>query len=232
MVLPSRRTVIAAFFLLSAVIPPAMAGEIRGKITVEPPFPQREVIVFKKKSQDACEAERVSESLIVSQDGFLKNALVSVKGDFAGDFPQEKVVIDQKRCNFEPHIQVISSKSPFLVANSDPLAHDVRIFQGPQMLSRFEMDEEEKPVRQELPEPGIYLLRCGLHIWMHAFIVSARHPYHVVSDDHGNIVLKNVPAGKQTLRIWHETLGEDEIPVEVTDGVTEFSYQFKGLRKI
>ncbi len=209
------------------------AQEVSGHIKIEPPYPQVKTLKVRKKTNDSCANEQISQSLIVSEQGYLKNAVISLKGDFKeAVFPAnaEPVEIDQKGCNFQPHILLTHAKKPFSFVNSDPLTHDVRIFQDAQMLSRFEIDISAKPVEQQLEKPGIYILRCGLHPWMHGFIVNADHPYYAVSNENGEFMLKAVPEGKHTMHIWHETLGEIEMPIEVHESIKDFSYTFKNTQ--
>ena len=167
-----------AFYL--GMTPHAFAYEVKGRISISKPYPQPKKIQVADKHQAACGHEQVSEALIVSSEGSLKNAVVSLKGDFKESlFPKsESLTLNQKNCNFRPHVLVVPQNSPFFVANSDPMAHDVRIFDQANMLVRFEMDVNDKPVEKRLEKAGTYVVRCGLHKWMHAFfIVNAPHPY-------------------------------------------------------
>ncbi len=106
------------------------------------------------------------------------------------------------------------------------MAHDVRIFDQADMLVRFEMDVNDKPVEKRLEKAGTYVVRCGLHKWMHAFIVNTPHPYFAITGEEGEFLLPNVPQGKYLLHIWHETLGETEMPLEVAGNISDFSCTF------
>ena len=44
------------------------------------------------------------------------------------------------------------------------------------------------------------------------------NPYAAVTGDNGDFKLTDVPAGKYTLKVWHEGLGEKTIPVTVEAG--------------
>jgi hypothetical protein len=48
----------------------------------------------------------------------------------------------------------------------------------------------------------------------------ADHPFYAVTDGQGEFVLDNLPSGRYTLRIWHESLGTLRKDVTVSDGVT------------
>lgn len=227
-----RISIILSLFLLALTQPGALwAYEVQGRVALEAPYPEVKKIPVKEKYQEMCSREVVSQALLFSPKGHLKNAVVWLEGDLKGEFPNrtaQDLVLDQKQCNFDPHILIVPQGKPFQIANSDPMAHDVRAFEEAKMLFRFEMDAFEKPVEKSFEKPDIYVLRCGLHHWMHAFVVSAEHPYYSVSDENGEFRFTKVPPGRYNLHIWHETLGEGQTPVEVTEkDVRGISYTFK-----
>ena len=53
----------------------------------------------------------------------------------------------------------------------------------------------------------IVRIDCDLHPWMRAWVVVAEHPFYVITDEQGAFTLANVPPGKHTVQVWHETLG-------------------------
>lgn len=214
-------------FLFLLPSPFVRSYEIQGQIAIEPPFPHPKVMQVKKKREDSCASEQISQSLVVSRDGLVKNAVVWLKGDFEKPFQSEtKLTMDQKSCNFSPHVLIVPANAAFDFLNSDPLAHDIRSFAEANMLFRFEMEAFAKPVEKKFDKPGIYVIRCGLHPWMHAFVVSAPHAYYAVTDEQGSFTLKDVPPGAQTLHVWHETLGETDLPLAGTELVESLRYVF------
>jgi hypothetical protein len=66
-------------------------------------------------------------------------------------------------------------------------------------------------------KPEIVRIDCDLHTWMRAWVVVADHPFFVVTGPQGEFVLENVPPGKYTLKVWHETLGTVTRDVTVGD---------------
>ncbi len=222
--------VLLSLVILSSFDIPAWAYDVRGTVRMEPPYPPAKKVEVAEKYHTECSKEQISSSLIVSPDGFIKNAVIFLEGDFQNESAADPLApaptLDQKDCNFEPHVLIVRQNSPFFVANSDPMAHDVRTFDEAKMLYRFEMDAFDKPVEQKSEAPGVYVIRCGLHKWMHAFVVSAKHPFYAVSNEQGEFELRGVPEGTHKLRIWHETLGEAEVSVEVKQSISDFSYVF------
>lgn len=120
------------------------------------------------------------------------------------------VVVDQPCCRFEPHVLGIRKGQDFVGKNSSPIPHNMAItgFKGPN-------------VNQVLPPGGAMTIAadkwspwyipvniaCGIHPWMNAKIFCFNHPYFVVTDDEGKFEIKNVPAGKLRLIVWHEGMG-------------------------
>lgn len=205
------------------------AHEIQGSILLEPPYPEIKPVKVEKKVKDSCADVRLPEGLIFNENGGVQNVIVWLEGDFkkeyAGDFAPP--VLDQKGCRFDPHIVIIPAGRNFKIVNDDPVAHDIRGFDGVKMLFRFEMGAGDAPLFGKFDKPGIYLLRCGFHTWMHAIAVSAPHAYYAVSDALGKFILKDVPEGTYKLHLWHETLGEAQAGIDIRGPVENFSYTFK-----
>jgi hypothetical protein len=58
---------------------------------------------------------------------------------------------------------------------------------------------------------------CNVHPEMEAHIVVLETPYYAVSAKDGSYTIKNVPAGKHTLRIWHEKLKGESKEITVPE---------------
>ena len=51
------------------------------------------------------------------------------------------------------------------------------------------------------------LIRCDMHFWMHGTIRVFDHPFFARTNDDGSFEISGVPAGTQSLVIWHEKAG-------------------------
>ena len=70
-------------------------------------------------------------------------------------------------------------------------------------------------------------VKCDVHSWMTGYVGVMSHPYFAVSDATGAFTIANVPAGKQTVQVWHEQYGALTQTVDVKAGGTttvEFAY--------
>ncbi|RMH81685.1 MAG: carboxypeptidase regulatory-like domain-containing protein, partial [Calditrichaeota bacterium] len=50
-----------------------------------------------------------------------------------------------------------------------------------------------------------------------AFVVAVQTPYFAVTDKEGNYIIKDVPPGKYTLKVWHEKRQAEPQEVEVPE---------------
>jgi hypothetical protein len=67
-------------------------------------------------------------------------------------------------------------------------------------------------------KPGIYSQLCNIHPDMLAYVVVVDTPYFAVTDATGAFLIRNVPAGKYKLVVWHEKKDGFERDLEVAPG--------------
>jgi Carboxypeptidase regulatory-like domain len=53
---------------------------------------------------------------------------------------------------------------------------------------------------------------------MSAYVVVTETPYFATTDKDGKFVLKDVPPGKYSLKVWHEKTKPATLPIEVGEG--------------
>ena len=81
---------------------------------------------------------------------------------------------------------------------------------------------------EKLEKPEFVKVTCDVHSWMLGW-VAVVPGLAGVTDKDGVVKIENVPAGKQKVEVWHETLGKQEKEVEVKAGaVTKVSFEMKG----
>ena len=162
-------------------------------------------------------------------DGFaLANAFVWVKeGLPPGDYPvpAEKVILDQRHCDYQPRVLGIRVGQTLQMRNSDDVLHNVNargqgagLQRGPNSFNVAMplkgLTVERKFQEQQVPVP----LVCDVHPWMRAFAGVVSHPFFAVTGRDGAFALGGLPAGKYTLEAWHERLGKVTAEVTVAEG--------------
>ena len=119
------------------------------------------------------------------------------------------VVIDQPCCMFVERVTACRVGDTIVVKNPAPVNHnffwvseangELNVTLAPNGQHRF-----EKPLAAE-PSPIGY--KCTIHPWMAGWVRVFDHPYYAVTDDDGKFEIKNAPAGKFRVVMWHEVVG-------------------------
>jgi plastocyanin len=132
---------------------------------------------------------------------------VDVIADKKFDAPKDHVVIDQRKMSFIPHVVAVQVGTTVDFLNSDPVGHNVY---WPSISGNKKLSHnlgtwprgEKKPF--QFNDPGAVALLCNVHPEMSGYVVVAPTPYFAVTDKDGNFEIKNIPAGKYTLKTWSE----------------------------
>jgi plastocyanin len=132
---------------------------------------------------------------------------VDVIADKKFDAPKDHVVIDQKKMAFLPHVVAVQQGTTVDFLNSDPVGHNVYwpSISGNKKLSHnlgTWPKGDKKPF--QFNDLGTASLLCNVHPEMSGYLVVVPTPYFAVTDKDGNFEIKNVPAGKYTLKTWSE----------------------------
>lgn len=173
------------------------------------------------------------EEVVVSPAGELANVFVYVK-NVNGNFPAPTtpVVLDQRGCQYHPHITGLQVGQPLQIKNSDATLHNVHAM--PNVNSQF---NEGQPVQGmvstkkfDKPELVPFKVKCDVHGWMKSYMAVMPHPFYSVSGMNGAFTIANLPPGNYTVVAWHE-----KYPQGLTQSVTvaasekkESNFSFSG----
>ena len=121
--------------------------------------------------------------------------------------PKEPIVIDQRKMQFIPHVVAVQQGTTVEFLNSDPVGHNVY---WPSISGNKKLAHnlgtwpkgEKKPF--QFNDVGVASLLCNVHPEMSGYVVVSPTPYFAVTDKEGNFEIKNIPAGKYTLKTWSE----------------------------
>jgi plastocyanin len=193
---------------------------IRGVVKVEGKLPKLAPLQI-TKYKEICK-DVPNETLIVGPGQGLRYAVVTLEGITRGKAVEKESSheLDNVKCRFLPHVQAASVGQFILFKNSDPILHTAHgMFTGDQ--PQFNVGLFPGRVsRKPLVAPGLVKIQCEVHPWMSAYIVITDHPYHAVTDSYGEYLINDVPAGSYRVKVWHESLGTEEKPVEAKAGAT------------
>jgi plastocyanin len=178
------------------------------------------------KDTEKCGTETKIEKVVVGPSKGLANAVVSVAGA-KGAPTAKKATIDQHGCKFVPHVLAMTP-GELEVKNSDDILHNIHTYSTANPSINKAQPKFKKVMTEKFEKPEIIKVTCDVHSWMIGWIAVMPHPFFGVTDGSGTTKIENVPAGKQTIEVWHETLGKQTKEVEVKAGqVAKVSIEMK-----
>ena len=207
------------------------AGDVTGKISFAGVAPKP--VLIRMDADKVCKgshsSQTVSEEVVVNSNKTLKNVFVYVKSGLTQKFPapSTSVILDQKGCEYSPHVFGIQVGQELLVTNSDATLHNVHGLgkKNPQFNTAQPL--KGMKLKKKFDKSEVMMkLKCEVHNWMNTYAGVVDNPFFDVSDANGTFSLKNVPAGSYTIEAWHEKFGVKEIKVTVTDKGTTADFAF------
>lgn len=170
----------------------------------------------------------MTEDTVVT-DGKLANVFVYVKdgtladgkkiADFSFAVPSQPVQLDQKGCQYQPHVLGVQANQTLRVTNSDPTQHNVH--PTPRFNPEWNQTQASgaAPIERSFNRPEVLIpVKCNQHPWMKAYVGVVRHPFYAVSAEDGKFEITGLPPGTYTIAAWHEKGGPTgtEKTVQVT----------------
>jgi plastocyanin len=213
-------------------IDPATVATVSGTVKFDGTAPKPAKIDM---SQDpGCKGTNESENVVVS-NGDLANVFVYVKdglGNRTFDVPKDAVVLDQKGCQYHPHVLGVITGQTVQIKNDDPTTHNIH----PTPKDNREWNESQPPsspalektfAREEIMLP----VKCNQHPWMKMYVNVVKNPFYAVTDKSGKYEIKGLPPGDYTLEFVHEKLTPPQ-DIKVTVGPKDsktVDATFKGM---
>ena len=216
----------------------AQAGDIKGVVSFEGERPRPKNIAKRFEADAVCAKLHMdpatgkmkqirNEDVIVSRDLKVKNVFVYIKSGVSGKHapPAEPAVIDQKGCQYHPHVQGMIAGQKLKIISSDPTVHNIH-----------SLPKKNREINIGQPKPGETIVdvmkraempvkfKCDVHPWMAAFIFVMDHPYFAVTNSKGEFTITGVPDGEYEVAAWHEVYGE--VTAKLTVGGGDASQDF------
>jgi plastocyanin len=212
-----------AVTMLAGAGPALAAGTIKGSVKLDGKAPEPAKLNMKADPFCAQQAGGVDEEIAVNKDNGLKNVVVRITKGVASPppVPTTPAVVDQNGCIYKPRVVVARAGQTVEIRNSDQTLHNVHTYKGTATLFNLAHIQGTGPQKKKFPTAGdVVKFKCDVHPWMTGWVVVTDNPYFAVSGDDGSFTIKDVPAGKYTVEVWHEKLGTQTKDVTVTDGGT------------
>ncbi len=179
-------------------------GEVRGKIVISSVGEARSPIKIDRYS-----THRPSQSagaVSVTPYRLSQQAVVYLEAE---SFKQQRFPppttrpkIDQRDLMFFPRVLPVQVGTIVDFPNNDNLFHNVFSYSQAKDfdLGRYPTGESRSVV---FDRPGVVRVYCDIHAHMNATILVLNNPYFASPDDDGSFVLRNVPEGTYTMKLWY-----------------------------
>jgi hypothetical protein len=226
-----RKYLVAASLSLAAAT--AVHADVTGKVTLTGKAPvMKEIDMSGNKDCAAQHPDPITEEVVVvNAKGELANVVVSVKAEdpslLGGEVPKTPGVLDQKGCQYFPHVLAVMVGQELQIKNSDAFMHNVHSL--PQINPMINFGQPNKdPGKKVDPAKAaeVIKVKCDVHPWMGAWLVVLDHPFFSVSKADGTFAIKGLPDGDYTIKAWHEKFGETEKKVTVKGGNGTVDFAF------
>lgn len=181
-------------------------GQIMGHVKFVGKAPKLDPVKV-NKNEDFCGKEKASEALVLGKDGGVRFAIGYLESIEKGKMIERKkqTDLDQKKCLFAPHVFTMVKGTELAVINSDPILHNINInVEGIQTLNKGQ-PKQNQVVVSRIRRVGQADITCDSHTHMKGYAMIFNHPYHAVTDETGTFVIDDIPPGKYTLKVWHES---------------------------
>jgi plastocyanin len=145
----------------------------------------------------------------------LSDVVVYVDGARVKPRPATATVVMKGKA-FAPRVVVIPVGGTVQFPNEDPIFHNAFSVSGE---NRFDLQLYKRPKvgAFTFQHPGVVRVYCNIHPQMSAVVVVRDNPFFTKAAADGTFAIENVPAGKHTVKAWHERGGETAVEVAVTD---------------
>jgi plastocyanin len=210
------------FIFFFVVVPTkSWAGSIKGVIKYEGEAPKFRPI--KMEADPVCLTKHTEpvypQTLVLGEGNSMANVFVHVTNGLPKKNyppPQEPAVLDQKGCEYSPHVLGVMVGQTVKILNPDGTLHNVHALSKTNAEFNLAMPKFRQEVTKVFDkEEAMFPMKCDVHPWMGAWISVLSHPYFDTTGKDGSYQIDNLPDGTYELTAWHEKLGTQKATVTV-----------------
>ena len=132
--------------------------------------------------------------------------------------------IDQKNMKFLPHVLPVLAGTTVDFLNSDSVLHNV--FSPDACADHFNLGTWPQGQMKSFTfkKDCFVALLCKIHPEMEGFVAVLPTPYFAVTGEDGSYVIKDVPDGDHTVKVWHPRLKPAQKKIDVK-GASEANFE-------
>jgi len=226
----SKQTYLAIVMLLCPAL--LFAGAISGRATYTgtPAKPRNIDMSSEPFCAGAHSTPVASESVVTGPNSTLANVVVYISAGAPdeGQVPAQAVTLEQKGCQYVPHILPMHTGQELKIVNNDQTSHNVH----PIARLNREWNKSQPPgapaISERYDKEEFIPVKCNVHPWMRSYFAVLRTSHYAISGSDGAFKLPDLPPGKYTITAWHENYGTQTAEVTITGNETkELNFTFK-----
>jgi hypothetical protein len=189
------------------VVDVANGGTITGSVTLRPEsnIPPG---FQSPTTQDVCSGVEANNRLVPGPGRGVPWAIVRIRDiksgkDFGGT-AGGSIILDQKQCQYLPHLVAARIGSGVAIRNLDPVPHNVRIEdpRNDSILMNLVQPTTGRVDSFRVDRAGALLVKFDYHPWMNAYLFGVDNPYFSVTAPDGAFSIDGIPPGSYTLELW------------------------------
>jgi plastocyanin len=198
----------------------ASNGIVQGSITYDGVLPKAKIIDMSREPNCAKQYKTppVVENVVGGDNKGLANVVVYISAGMPDEAPTGHVSLSQWGCRYFPHVLALQAKQEIWVKNEDDVNHTVHLMTvvNPELNKLQAVHGPEFTITNEKPE--FIRVKCELHPWMRGVIAVLKNSHFAVTEADGSFKLPDLPAGKYTVTVWHESFGTQSQQVVIGSG--------------
>jgi plastocyanin len=197
--------------------PVAASSVVTGHVKYEGVLPKAKPVDMSKEPNCAKQYNTppTTESAVGGPANALANVVVYISAGAPDEASSGHVSLTQYGCRYFPHVLAMQAKQEVWVRNEDAVSHTIHLMTK----SNPELNKIQGPNAPEFAiandKPEFIKVKCELHPWMRGVIAVLKNSYFAVTDADGSFKLPDLPPGKYTITVWHESFGTESRQIEV-----------------
>ncbi len=162
-----------------------------------------------------------TETVVGGPANALANVVVYISAGAPDEASSGHVSLVQYGCRYFPHVLALQAKQEVWVRNEDAVNHTIHLMTktNPELNRLQAANAPEFAILNDKPE--FIKVKCELHPWMRGVIAVLKNSHFAVTDADGSFKLPDLPPGKYTITVWHESFGTESQQIVVSGNDTK-----------
>jgi Carboxypeptidase regulatory-like domain len=193
-------------------------GSIQGQVIYKGPVQTRKIIP--NKDVEVCGGIRDEALIEVGSDQGVQDAAVYLVGVAKGKAwppPPKPPELDNIKCEFVPHVQVMPAGT-LNVVNKDPVLHNSHGYYGNRTAFNMAQPNQGQSIPTDLTRAGTVRVDCDAHGWMEGWVYVVDNPYYALTGADGKFSITDIPPGTYNLVAVQSFTGPVQQSVTVESG--------------